>query len=446
MNFENRKIPGFLTGEIVASRVWIIAVLCGWLCHTGALGGETPLKQREEIEKSLRLGFLEVWFPRCLDTEHGGFLCDFDANWQAAGPQHKTIVFQGRMTWLASRAALRYPQDRRYHAAADHGFRFLRDVMWDKDHGGWYFHLDCAGKLTSEWKGVKHAYGIGFGIYGASGYYKLTHDPQALDLAKQGFSWLDRHGHDDKSGGYFEYFTQDGSPILDDAANPLLNRPRTDAIGTRFGYKSMNTHIHLLEALTELYRVWPDAGLKARVTELLHLVRDRIIAPPGAMHQFFNLDWTPVPDLDSFGHDVETGYLLLETARALGIPDDPKTLAAAKSLVDHAIDYGWDKDRGGFFEAGGTFGPAREKNKIWWIQAEGLNGLSAMTRRFPNDPRHYQELFSKQWEYIKAELIDARRGGWYLAGLDAGGKATAPKSSEWKAGYHDGRALLNASE
>ena len=412
-------------------------------CRTVA-ADETDRREHDQIETALRGGLLELWFPRCLDHDKGGFLCDFDSQWRPAGKQPKSIVFQGRMTWVASRAMLRYPNDPRYREAADQGFRFLRDVQWDKIHGGWYWHLDQSGKQTSEWKGVKHAYGISFGIYGAAAYYATTKDPAALDLAKSGYAWLEQHGHDAKSGGYFEYFTEDGSPILTGAANPLAGDPKTDAIGTRIGYKSMNTHIHLLESLTELYQVWPDPALKDRLTEMLGIVRDRIVAPPGAMHQFFNPDWTPVPDHDSFGHDIETGYLLIESAEALGLKDDPKTLAVAKSLEDHALDYAWDKAHGGYFETGGTFGPVYERKKGWWTQAEGMNGLMAMARHFPNDPRNYRELFSVQWKFIQSSVIDPEHGGWYPTSLDTGGDPKAAKGSEWKAGYHDGRALMNA--
>ena len=399
---------------------------------------------RDEIERALRQGILEVWFPRALDREQGGFLCDFSYDWKPVGRQPKTIVFQSRLTWLASQGTMRYPDDKRYREAADHGFAFVRDVMWDKEHGGWYWSLDRAGKTTPQWQGAKHAYGVGFGIYACAAHHKATKDPKSLDLARRGFEWLERNGHDPTFGGYHEFFTRDGSRIADVASNPL-KRDR-DAIGTRVGYKSMNAHIHLLEALTALHEVWPDAKVKARLVELLAIVRDKVTAPPGAMHQFFNPDWTPVPDLDSYGHDIENGYLLLEAAHAAGLADDAKTKSVAKSLVDHTIDYAWDNANGGFFEAGGTFGPVHDKRKVWWVQAEGLNALLLMSRLYPDDPRNYRKLFERQWAYMKKNVIDAEHGELYGDALDAGGSPKQNKASEWKAGYHGGRALLNAVE
>jgi mannobiose 2-epimerase len=335
----------------------------------------------------------------------------------------------------------RYPADPRYREAADHGFAFLRDPMWDKRYGGWYWQLDRAGRVGERWGGVKHAYGIGFGIYACAAYHRATNDPAALQLAKDAFAWLELHGHDAESGGYNEYFARDGGLIFDVSSNPAGGD--RDAIGTQVGLKSMNTHIHLLEAFAALYDVWPDEAVKTRLVELLAIVCDKIVSPRGAMHQFFNPRWKPVPDLDSFGHDVETAYLLLEAGEASGVQNN-HTPAVAKALLDHALDYGWDERNGGFFEAGGTFGPVHDKRKSWWVQAEGLNALLRMSLLHPRDPRDYRKLFERQWEYMKKNVIDSEHGEWYGEALDAGGNPKANKASEWKAGYHGGRALMNA--
>ena len=418
----------------------ILTVLLG-VAMTAHVAHAAPDPLRDEIEQSLRKGILEAWFPRALDRDNGGFLCDFDYQWKPSGSQPKTIVFQSRLTWLASRAMTRYTDDPRYREAAAHGFAFLRGPMWDKEFGGWFWHLDRAGRIDAQGKGVKHAYGIGFGIYACAAYHRATGDVAALQLAKDGFAWLERFGHDAESGGYHEYFSRDGALIFDFSSNPLSSE--RDAIGTQVGFKSMNTHIHLLEAFTALYEVWPNEAVKARLRELLTVVRDKIVSPRGAMHQFFNPQWKPVPDLDSFGHDVETAYLLLEAADVSGA-QNTRTASVAKALVDHALDVGWDEKNGGLFEAGGTFGPVHDKRKSWWVQAEVLNALLRMSQLHPRDPRDYRKLFERQWGYMKKNVIDAEHGEWYADALDAGGNPKANKASEWKAGYHGGRALMNA--
>ena len=397
---------------------------------------------RAEAERLLRTNILEVWFPRILDNEHGGFLCDFDWQWKPAGRHNKAIVYQARQTWLASKAMQRYPQDERYAEAARHGFACLKDVMWDREQGGWYFRLDRQGKSIEPAGRVKHAYGISFGIYACAAYYAAAKDAEGLRLAIKGFEWLDAKGHDAKYGGYWEYFDRGGRWIVDG------NTPR-DSIGTRVGFKSMNTHIHVLEALTELYGVWPDEKVRVRLEEVFRIVRDKVVAPPGAMHLYFNPDWTPVPDVDSFGHDVETAYLLIEASHALNLTgeEEKRTAAVAKMLVDHALDFGWDAQNGGFFETGGTFGPVHDRRKVWWSQAEGLNAMLLMSRVYANDARGYRALFEKQWAYVRTNLIDEANGEWYSNGLDGPeGNSKAGKASEWKAGYHTGRTMINLVE
>ncbi len=144
----------------------------------------------------------------------------------------------------------------------------------------------------------------------------------------------------------------------------------------------MNSHIHLLEAITALYRIWPDPLVEKRLRELFLVVRDKIAVEPGCLNLFFTPDWCPVPEHDSFGHDVETAYLLLEAAERSKEPDDAKTLTVARCLVDHALQWGWDERLGGFYDRGAAFAPACGREKIWWTQAEGLNALLLMHARF----------------------------------------------------------------
>jgi mannobiose 2-epimerase len=131
------------------------------------------------------------------------------------------------------------------------------------------------------------------------------------------------------------------------------------------------------------------------------------------LNLFFTPDWRAVPDHDSFGHDVETAYLLAEAAHALGIPDDAKTWAVARRLVDHALDYGWDRGHGGFYDTGTAFGAPVNRDKIWWTQAEGLNALLLLHERFGRETPRYGEAFRRQWEFIQNHQIDKRHGGWY---------------------------------
>ncbi len=177
-------------------------------------------------------------------------------------------------------------------------------------------------------------------------------------MARDAFDWLVQHAHDPKHGGYFEAIRRDGTPILSwQAGAPQWQR--SDRLGVYYGFKSMNSHIHLLEALTELAKVDKRPIVHERLRETFLVVRDHIAVEPGALNLYLTPDWRAIPAHDSFGHDVETAYLLVEAARELKLPDDPRTWQVARLLVDHALEWGWDEQYGGFYDKGESFGGKR---------------------------------------------------------------------------------------
>lgn len=397
---------------------------------------------QSQVEENLRVHDLNQWFPRAINTRTGGFDQNFSENWTNTSQGERSIVYQARLTWLAAQAAERFPREAsRWKAASAHGADFLRTQMWDAQNGGFFWELNGG---TPGRNGEKHAYGNAFAIYALAANFRATRDARSLQLAQNAFRWLDAHAHDARSGGYFEALTRDGRPIL---AAPSPDQPN-DFIGTRYGYKSMNTHIHLLEAFAALSQVWPDPTLQARLREVFALVRDTIVvSPPGAMNLFFRPDWKPVPDHDSFGHDIETAFLLVEAADALGMPDDKRTWDVARSLVDHTLDFGLDTQNGGFYDAGGTFGGISGDDKVWWTQAEALNALLLMHERFGAQTPRYWNAFVAQWNFIQNHQVDATNGGWYRRVAKNGAPFPGEsKSDGWTEGYHQGRAMLNVSQ
>ncbi len=413
-------------------------------------GGKTKSEVLAQIQDVLKDEYT-LWYPRCEDTVYGGYFSDFDYAWKLDGPQTKMIVTQARLVWSASHGKEYYADQTLLHNAAEHGFRFLRDVMWDKEDGGFYDLVDRQGGVIKENGAViKRAYGNAFAIYGLAAYYKAWGDTSALHLAQKAFRWLDQHSYDAVHGGYFQFLTREGQPFSD-------------------GYggtppKDQNSSIHLLESLTELYHVWHDPVVRDRLAMMLHLVRDTMVTAKGYLNLFFKSDWTPISfrdasdserkrnyELDhvSFGHDIETGYLLLEASDALGLKNDTTTLRIAKTMVDHSLRYGWDKEHGGLFDGGYYFSGATEptiirKTKEWWGQLETLNSALMMAQMFPDDPMHYEQYFFNQWNYCEQYLIDHEHGGWYWGGIDiVPGNTKSPKSSIWKCNYHTSRALIN---
>lgn len=425
----------------------LLALLClGALPAIGATStpptdAATYRQLADEAETNLQAQVLAMWFPRAVDAQ-GGFAQNFGEDWTPGASDGRAIVYQSRLTWVAAQAAMHDPaQAARYKGYARHGLEFLDAHMWDAQNGGFYWGLDDKGAPARD--GKKHSYGISFAIYAACAEYKATHDARALDLAQRAFHWLEAHAHDGKHGGYYEALTRQGKPIL-----APVGTVTSDEIGTHYGLKTMNTHIHLLESLSALYAVWPDPALRKRLEEVFELVRDKIaVESVGCLNLYFTPDWRPLPDHDSFGHDVETAFLLVEASDALGRTDSARTWALARRIVDHALDFGWDADNGGFYDAGAVFGSPFTTEKIWWVQAEGLNALLMMHARYGRETARYWTAFSRQWDFIQHKQVDAKNGGWYATVTREG--ASIPghaKSDGWTEAYHQGRALLNVSE
>lgn len=412
-----------------------------------------------EVDQGLR-NLTEVWYPRVIDRENGGYWSDFSNSWKREGPQHKMIVSQARHIWSAS-VLSEYYGDTSYLNMAAHGYRFLKDHMWDHQHGGFFTQKGIDGDSLRLMSVTKSAYGNAFAIYGLATYYRAAGDTAALNLAKKTFAWLEAHAYDPEYGGYFDVLQQDGSWMLkvDKDTARFENFNRKD-------WKDQNSSIHLMEAFTALYEVWPDSLLQKRLEEMLMLIRDTITTENGYLTLHLERDWKPVSFRDSseayrsanfyldhvsFGHDVETAFLMLETSHILGRTNDSITLIKAKKMVDHALDNGWDSRLGGFFDGG--YYPAGKDScviksaaKVWWAQAEALNALLLMSRLFPEEGR-YKTHFLEQWKYIRSYLVDQEHGGWYHEGLDSNPMAaTHAKANVWKTSYHNVRSLMNVAQ
>src|SRR5450432_141875 len=436
-------------------KIKIIAFL---LLTNNILHAQSSLvKEKKQIavtmEESLENDLLNKWYPQSIDTVYGGFLSTFTFDLKPTGSQQKMIVTQARHTWVNAKAALRYPNKSFYRTDASIGYQFLIDKMWDKQNGGFYTLVNRNGELPSGSAGNKEAYGNAFGIYALTAYYELTGDTAVLAFAKKAFYWMENHSHDPVHKGYFQHLQRDGT---------LIQRTSNMPAVAETGYKDQNSSIHILEALTALYEVWNDDLVRRRLQEMLLLIRDRIITPRGNLTLFFQPDWTPISlqdsgrayilkhhglDYVSFGHDVETAYLMLEATHALGLKNDSVTLIIGKRLVDHALKNGWDSQAGGFYDEGFYFRgdtaiSILKDSKNWWAQAEGMNTLLLMADYFPNDPHHYFEKFKTLWKYIQDYLIDHEYGDWYDEGIDKSPERRyALKGQIWKATYHNYRAL-----
>lgn len=402
---------------------------------------------RPRLDALLRAELTKHWYPAAVDAQLGGFHQNYARDWSPTPDDSRFVVYQSRMTWTAAAFARYSPAHREeYLGYARHGIKYLDEVIRDKEAGGFHWMLDERGHVDPKLGAEKHAYGTAFVLYAASEAYAVGRDPRALAVARDAFGWLETHAHDAKDGGYFEAFTREGTPILAWPEGAPMAR-RVDRVGVYYGYKSMNAHIHLLEALAEFSKVDKSPLVRARLAEVFGLVRDKIAVAPGALNLYLTPDWRAVPAHDSFGHDVETAYLLVEAAAALGKPDDAETWRVARSLVDHALDWGWDEKYGGFYYKGEAFaGEAFDTHKDWWTQAEGVNALLLMHRKYGGSTGRYWDAFMKEWAFIEAYLIDPIHGGWYDGTTREGTLiGDGHKAGPWKANYHTSRSLMNVA-
>lgn len=420
---------------------------------SGSPGGAAAKRDSmlTELRSALKSEF-DLWYPLCIDTTYGGYYSDINYRWGLEGTQVKMIVTQARHVWSLSTGSIFYKEKEPFFKYAHHGFEFLKNVVWDKEYGGFYDLVTREGKPISFGWGPagKTAYGNAFAIYGLSAYYKAFGDTSALNLAIETFEWLEKHSYDPEYGGYFQNLSRNGEPEKDwyEGTPP----------------KDQNSMIHLMEAFTELYGVWPSDTLHQRLDMVFHKVRDTVIGNKGYMTLFFNRDWTPVSYRDSteesrkvhfgldhisFGHDVETAYLLLETSKALGLKNDTTTFRIAKQLDDFALANGWDNEKGGIYDGGYEFRDSNRvtvvlKTKEWWSQIEALNSFLMMSQLYPHDRNDYYQKFCVQWNFIQKYAIDHEYGGWFWGGIDeAPNVELGPKGSIWKCNYHTTRGLEN---
>jgi mannobiose 2-epimerase len=420
---------------------------------------EETSKILSELLFNLEDNGLKKWYPLAVDKEFGGFFSNISYDWKILPRQEKMIVTQARHIWTASKAAA-FLDNEFYKDIAYCGYRFLRKKMWDEEYGGFYQMRSREGELSdcNGYFDEKRVYGNAFAIYGLAALYELTRDDEILQFAKEVFKWIEKHSADKKHNGYFQFLTREGIPFDKESE---YKTKASDA--AEVGYKDQNSSIHLLEAYTELYNVWKSPELYDRLKNILSLIRDTIVTKKGYLNLFFDYKWNPISFRDapedirkknyglehvSFGHDYETAFLMLEASHILGLKNDTATLTTAKKMIDHAIEFGWDKENGGFFDEGYYFieeGQCEiiKDTKVWWAQAEGLNALLLFSKIFPEEKRYY-ELFLQQWEYIKKYLIDDKYGDWYWGSLEKEPfYKTEPKGNIWKGTYHTGRALMN---
>jgi mannose/cellobiose epimerase-like protein (N-acyl-D-glucosamine 2-epimerase family) len=384
------------------------------------------------IERNLQKAVIAFWYPRAIDWEHGGYLIDFDAAGRFKGEAPKMIVTQARMLWLSARLMREGRAKGDVREAARAGYRFLMDRMWDREHGGFYWEVNRAGDTIVA--PHKHLYGQAFGLYALSEYALASGDPGVLADAERLFTLLDERAHDGQYGGYLEFFARDWGPPPADVT------PYLGGTGT---LKLMNTHLHLMEAVTAFYRAshLPRAG--ERLSELITIQSNTVVRKSlGACTDRYERDWTPRLDGDaaraSYGHDLENIWLLVDAREALGRPVAP-LIDLFRTLFAYSLAHGYDREHGGFYDSGPLGQDADRLTKTWWVEAEAL--VSALTMFRLTGDRAYANVFAETWRFVDERQTDWQGGEWFER-VTPDGRGAGDKAHRWKAGYHNGRALL----
>jgi mannobiose 2-epimerase len=320
--------------------------------------------------------------------------------------------------------------DAKHLEAAAWGYRFLTEKMWDRQHGGFYWEVDASG--DRKLKSGKHLYGQAFALYAISEYYLATRRKEALDFAVQFFNLLEAKSHDPVSGGYLEFFNADWGSASE-----------TPYLGGAPGLKLMNTHLHLLEAMTTFYRASQLPLARERLLELITIESNAVVRKQlAACTDKYERDWTPRLEGDyarvSYGHDLENIWLLIDACHAAGVPNHPLR-DLYRALFDYSLKYGYDAEKGGFYDSGAFNQPADRRAKIWWVEAEAI--VSALYMYRLTGEQKYFTVFEKTYDFIDKHQVDWEHGEWH-ATITPEGKATGDKANIWKAGYHNGRAMI----
>jgi len=387
-----------------------------------------------QFEKTLKENIVAFWYPKSLDREAGGYTMNFGQQGEPLGPARKMIVTQARMVWFfaaVARAGYTGPGWGRKELldAAEHGYRFLLERMRDPAHDGYYWEVDATGQKVT--RPEKTVYGHSFVLYALAEYALATGRKDVLDQAARLFRLLEEKAHDRVHGGYREAFQPDWTPIQG-------NGPMGPA-----DLKLMNSHLHMLEAVTLFYRASKLPEARERLLELMTIAGNTMVRKDvGACTDKYSLDWTPRLEGNynrvSYGHDLEAVWLLMEGCDAAGVPNW-LYMDLYRTLWSYSLRFGFDEQNGGFYDSGPLGKPADNLNKVWWVQAETL--VSALRMYQATRDPVYRTAFEKLWSFLRERQIDWKYGEWHDTILPDG-RVRGNKAHMWKAAYHNGRAML----
>ncbi len=386
---------------------------------------------RERVERELREDILPFWLKYSADEDYGGFRGQIANDLTIDPLANKGLILNARILWTFARA-YKVDSNEIYLKTAKRAYEYLMQFFWDETFGGFYWMVNYLGKCLET---KKRTYGQAFAVYALAEYAGASGATEPLETAIELYGLIEVASHDARHGGYFETYERDWTL----AGEQRLSEVDMDE------KKSMNTHLHALEAYANLLRNWNDDGLRNRLRELLRVFLDHIIDP--ATHHFrmfFDEAWHDRSDRFSFGHDIEGSWLICEAAEVLGekaILEEVRKEAVRMAQV--AYEQAIDADGGLFYEGAGM--EILDADKHWWPQAEAVVGF--LNAYELSGKEHFLRASEKSWEFIEKRIVDRKRGEWYwMVSRDGAPNIAKEKIGPWKCPYHNSRMCFEVME
>jgi mannose 2-epimerase len=409
---------------------------------------EEVIALRNEALNHLEGELLPFWTGRTVDKVNGGFITHFDIIGNDSGEDEKSLIAQTRSVYTFSSAHRAGYGKGELAAVASHGVDYLIDKMWDKEHGGFFWMTDRKGNVTIDRKII---YGNSFAVYSLSEYTLATGDPRGIEYASKTFDLLQKYCADTMYGGYWEMFHR----------NWTLCGPGSQG-GDR---KTLDVHMHLMEAFTALYECTGLDVHRRKLLEVIDILLYRIIHPvfKTGIPQFFK-DWTIAPqikfdiiwgwdrfteegqksnqtDNTCYGHNAEFAWLLIHALEVLKIHPDIYS-DVFKIIFDHTVDNGIDTEFGGVYVEGPHSGGVYDREKEFWQQAEVLIGLLDASIMFGGEK--YWSAYKNVHRFVLDKLVNKGVGEWFPLTTRRGEPIWTHMSHSWKINYHTVRAMVQS--
>jgi cellobiose epimerase len=397
----------------------------------GSRKGKVVDGLRDRVERELRENILPFWLQYAVDEEYGGFRGQIANDLTIDPHADKGLILNARILWTFARAYRVYGQDA-WLATARRAYEYLKRYFCDPEYGGVYWMVDYLGNPVDA---KKRIYGQAFTVYALAEYASTTGDKDPLNKAVSLQKLIEKSGHDARHGGYFETYERDWKL----ASEQRLSEADMDE------KKSMNTHLHVLEAYANLLRIWDDDTLRDQLRALVQIFLRHII-DPAAHHfrMFFDETWHARSKCFSYGHDIEGSWLLCEAAEVLGDCDVlGKVQRAAVRMAEAVYHQALDTDGGVLYEGRGT--EITDAEKHWWPQAEAVVGF--LNAYELTGQEHFLKAAKRTWAFIDKYIVDHQRGEWYWkVSRDGTPSDEKYKVDSWKCPYHNSRACFEVME